>query len=321
MRKSNKLTSVIVLGWGTSAVMLAQPPQIQLRQGVISGGIPANGVATGGERVKGAPYAAEAVTETTQTMADGNRITRKTSSKIYRDSEGRERREEALDPSTGVSATPDRAPTVYISDPVAGANYVLNVLDHSAVRIPKPSAPPPAFGNANAGNSAGGFAPTITFQPMPGPGGVGAPIPQIIITPGNQVQITGPNGLPGPPLPPPPTRIERLGLRMIEGLQAEGTRTIETIPIGRAGNDQPSGGTSMEIVSETWVSLDLKVELMTRHNDPRTGENVYRLTNVIRSEPARELFEIPSDYSISEMPAISGGMITGGVSVGPAAER
>jgi hypothetical protein len=324
MRKLNTLMSVIVLGLGTTNVMLAQPQQIQLRQGTISGGIPATGVATGGELVKGAPYSAEAVTETTQTLADGNRITRKTSSKMYRDSEGRERREEALDASTGLSATPDRAPTVYISDPAAGANYVLNVLDHSAIRIPKPSAPPPAFGNSNAGNSAGGFAPTITFQPMPGPGGVGAPIPQIIITPGNQVQITGPNGLPGPPLPPPavsPTRIERLGLRMIEGLQAEGTRTIETIPVDRAGNDQPPGGTNLEIVSETWVSLDLKVALMTRHSDPRTGETAYRLINITRADPARALFEIPLDYSISEMPAISGGMITGGVSVGPVAPR
>jgi len=43
--------------------------------------------------VKGAPYSAEAVTESVQTLADGNRIVRKNSSHIYRDGEGRTRRE------------------------------------------------------------------------------------------------------------------------------------------------------------------------------------------------------------------------------------
>src|SRR5579863_8642300 len=46
--------------------------------------------------VKGAPYAAEAVTETNQTLADGNRITRKSAASVYRDSAGRTRREETM---------------------------------------------------------------------------------------------------------------------------------------------------------------------------------------------------------------------------------
>ena len=50
----------------------------------------------GDKPVKGAPYAAEAVTETTQTLADGNRITRKSSANVYRDSAGRTRREETI---------------------------------------------------------------------------------------------------------------------------------------------------------------------------------------------------------------------------------
>src|SRR4051812_15938271 len=49
-----------------------------------------------GDVVKGSPYSAEAVTETTQTLSDGNRISRKTSSMIYRDSQGRTRREHSL---------------------------------------------------------------------------------------------------------------------------------------------------------------------------------------------------------------------------------
>ncbi len=103
---------------------------------------------------------------------------------------------------------------------------------------------------------------------------------------------------------------------MIEGVMAEGTRMIEAVPAHRAGNAQP-----IEMITETWISPELKVELLKRHSDPRIGETVYRLTNVSRNEPSRALFQVPDDYSVSEMPTISGGTITGGVSAGPAAPR
>ena len=48
-----------------------------------------------GPTVKGAPYSAQAVNEMVQTLADGNRITNTSSSMLYRDSQGRERREES----------------------------------------------------------------------------------------------------------------------------------------------------------------------------------------------------------------------------------
>src|ERR1051326_1645363 len=47
-----------------------------------------------GPPVKGAPYSAEAVNESIQTLADGNRIVQRSSSMQYRDNDGRERREE-----------------------------------------------------------------------------------------------------------------------------------------------------------------------------------------------------------------------------------
>ena len=46
-----------------------------------------------GGPVSDAPYTADAVTETTQALADGNRISRKSSVAIARDGRGRERRE------------------------------------------------------------------------------------------------------------------------------------------------------------------------------------------------------------------------------------
>ena len=59
----------------------------------------------------GAPYSAEAVSETAQVLADGNRINRKAVTRIYRDSEGRTRREEVDDSGAVIS--------VSIVDPVA----------------------------------------------------------------------------------------------------------------------------------------------------------------------------------------------------------
>ena len=52
------------------------------------------GFELGRERVvKGAPYCADAVHETIQPLADGNRIVRKQSTRLCRDGEGRTRRE------------------------------------------------------------------------------------------------------------------------------------------------------------------------------------------------------------------------------------
>ena len=51
-----------------------------------------------GKVVKGAPYSAENVTEFTQVLPDGNRITRRNSAMVYRDSQGRTRREQGVMP-------------------------------------------------------------------------------------------------------------------------------------------------------------------------------------------------------------------------------
>src|SRR5215472_17325015 len=49
--------------------------------------------ADAGAPVTGAPYSATATTETTQVLADGNRIVNKTESLLARDSQGRTRRQ------------------------------------------------------------------------------------------------------------------------------------------------------------------------------------------------------------------------------------
>jgi len=70
-----------------------------------------------GKVVKNAPYSAEAVTEMTQRLADGNRIVNKSTANMYRDSEGRTRREEKLGAVGPWASNAEPMQTVFINDP------------------------------------------------------------------------------------------------------------------------------------------------------------------------------------------------------------
>jgi hypothetical protein len=94
---------------------------------------------------------------------------------------------------------------------------------------------------------------------------------------------------------------EDLGTSTIEGLPATGTRTTTTIAAGAIGNVQP-----IKVVSEEWFSQDLQVLVLTKHNDPRSGETVYRLLNVVRAEPDPSLFAVPADEPIGGKPGMRG---------------
>ena len=91
------------------------------------------------------------------------------------------------------------------------------------------------------------------------------------------------------------TTREELGQQTIEGVTATGTRTTTEIPAGAIGNEQP-----IRIVSEQWFSPELQVLVLTKHTDPRSGETTYRLTGIVRAEPARSLFDVPADYTLQE---------------------
>jgi hypothetical protein len=96
---------------------------------------------TNGQGIGGViPFTADEVTVTTQTLADGTKITRKRLEKLYRDSQGRIRRERfnAEAESVGQGDSPQ---SVQITDSVAGASYILNPRDHTAQRreIPRPT--------------------------------------------------------------------------------------------------------------------------------------------------------------------------------------
>src|SRR5262245_23102624 len=79
--------------------------------------------------VKGAPYSATAEAETIQMLADGNRIRSKTTRVVYRDREGRTRRE-------APGKTPGVPAQVFINDPVSNVSYALDVQRRIAVKSP-----------------------------------------------------------------------------------------------------------------------------------------------------------------------------------------
>jgi len=92
---------------------------------------------------------------------------------------------------------------------------------------------------------------------------------------------------------PQNVKTESLGSKTLEGVVAEGTRTTITIPAGQVGNEQP-----LQTVAESWYSPELQTVVLSKRNDPRSGETVTRYTNISRTEPAHSLFELPSDYKI-----------------------
>ena len=79
-----------------------------------------------GPTVKGAPYSAQAVNEMVQVLADGNRITNTNSSMLYRDSQGRERREE----TSGIGTVR----SMFITDPVEGVSYTLDAQQQNSAQ-------------------------------------------------------------------------------------------------------------------------------------------------------------------------------------------
>ena len=88
--------------------------------------------------VHGAPYTAQAVTQFSRTLADGNRIQRTTTASVARDSDGRTRTERTLEAIGPLAAlrSDNRGKTVFINDPVAGIGYVLDPSRHTVRQRP-----------------------------------------------------------------------------------------------------------------------------------------------------------------------------------------
>ena len=220
---------------------------------------------TEGKVVTGSPYSAQAVTEFTQVLGDGNRISRTNSSFIARDSAGRTRREQSL-MAVGpwANGTADAPKSIFIHDPVEGVSYVIEPNSHVA-NLMRTTQMTQVHDMAKEKElMAKRLAERAASRSIPAS-------------------------------KEPSVKKESLGSQMINGVMADGYRITRTIPAGQIGNDRP-----IDIVTETWNSPELQTVVMSKTSDPRTGDTVYKLTNIDRTEPAASLFTVPTDYTIKE---------------------
>ncbi len=197
-----------------TAPELPPPPMFVLQAGVPEEGGPSGAL---GERiellgfegmhpgrvVKGAPFSATATSETTQILQDGTVIHSTTTSTLYRDSQGRSRREVTFSGFGPLQTTGKPHTMIMINDPVTGTHYMLDAEEEVAhkmrMRFRDGGGPPekgPALGNKMEQHMA-------------------------------QEEAAG-------ELSKVP-----LGTQSINGVSAEGTRITHTIPVGRIGNDRP----------------------------------------------------------------------------------
>jgi hypothetical protein len=232
-------------------------------------------MAGAGEVVTAAPYTATATTESTQVLADGNRIVNKTSSFVARDGQGRTRRETDLHRIGTMQV--DSPKMVFINDPTTHTQYIVTPGGGGATKVIR---------------SEGNWKEE----------------PQIIDLRGTRerrikerVIVNARGAREGQQSKESTEQVkhEDLGTQTIEGVSAQGKRETVTIPAGEIGNEKP-----IEIVTETWFSPELHTMVLRKHSDPRLGENTYRLTDIKRNEPDASLFQPPAGTKLRSEPVI-----------------
>jgi hypothetical protein len=274
----------------------------------------------GAQSTAGKPVFAEFITEHHQSFTDGNRISRTSTSTIYRDAKGRIRRESQLSiPGlpTGVSASTQ---FVTIIDQSLGFGFILNSQEMVAHRYDLNAARPSYVAHVNASGSGGN---ALMSAPPAGGGeaattstGAGSPatarwrmhgfLRHGHDAPANSQLASGfipeETGFASAPTmridqpflaAPNPVRTENLGEQMILGFPAHGTRVITTLRAGEIGNDRP-----IDIVSEQWYSPELEMVMRSMHRDPWAGEFSTNMVKVSRGDQPAALFEVPTNYKV-----------------------
>jgi hypothetical protein len=291
-----------------------EPPPIMIPSGSIGASAP-----LGAQALEGNPMMAEFVTESHQTAKDGASITCSTNSVIYRDSQGRVRRESHLlvpGLPSGVTAkfiTIDdrRQGFGWVLDPQAlvAHRYRLNDADPSYVaRLSAQGSgqllPPAGKGSADSGENATAKSAAESRRWLPrafstppvalrqeAPEAMSSGPPESGVAPAEE---NGFNGVRRPFVAAPnPVRTENLGEQMILGYRTFGTRVITTLQPGETGNDAP-----IDIVSEQWFSPELGLVMRSLHRDPWGGEFTTTVASVRRGEQPSQLFSVPADYTL-----------------------
>jgi hypothetical protein len=273
--------------------------------------------------IKNAPYSAEVISEKTQSLADGNQITKRSATQTYRDSAGRTR-EETRDDSGNVRV-------VHVYDTVDGTRYVLNPSSKTATKIStnklrldmqkkldeartrlsdlrgrsdKPSGTARTHSQLSISGDAENEPVNVRVISINGETevNVNGKVTKFAAEKDHMAQLEAMKNMPmlnafqdrGYAAK---STTRDLGSRDFDGVRAEGKMTSYTIPAGEIGNRNP-----ITVSTESWFSPDLQVTVYSKQSDPRYGDTVYRLANIKRNEPAMSLFGVPTDYTVKEAP-------------------
>ncbi|HEY2913053.1 MAG TPA: hypothetical protein VGK21_06815 [Candidatus Angelobacter sp.] len=87
---------------------------------------------------------------------------------------------------------------------------------------------------------------------------------------------------------------EALGAMMMEGFAVIGTRRA-----GAASVASATTGASPNVVTESWFSKELKVDLLVSRQG-QSASRTTRLTNIAPGEPDPTLFQVPADYTVRD---------------------
>ncbi len=229
----------------------------------------------GGKPVSGKPLAATEIRRTLQVLADGTRIEKTDTNKYFRDGEGRTRVERPdgggvsiSDPTKGFAELRGsemtgqkvmvRKGTVSITTSSSSTGTsTLSGVDVGKLKAEAESRATALLGDGPA---------TAVFSGSPSTGW-------------STARVAAEAGA-----------TEDLGVQLINGIAAKGTRTTLTIPVGQIGNDR-----EIKVVSERWYSEDLQMLVKSSNKDPRFGETYYELSNVLQGPQDSALFQVPAD--------------------------
>lgn len=278
-----------------------------------------------GETIKNAPFSAEVVIETIQKLADGNVISNKTTMFNARDSQGRTRREARNGKGEIIDIT--------IVDPT-GSVLSLNPRSKTATKMPdrfQLGKSMPGGGmkeiNVETVRKSKDGGENIEVRAIVGDAKAGEK--NIVIkrvgpleadgaaavagAKGITIDVRGPENSPAIGMLANGSdgafmrlfsdskwaakkQSKSLGSKDIEGVKAEGKLTTYEIPAGEVGNAQ-----AIVVSDEVWTSPDLQMVVYSKHSDPRSGERIYRLTNLKREEVPASQFAVPADYKVRDL--------------------
>jgi hypothetical protein len=205
--------------------------------------------------VTGLPCTAEYLSTNTRTLSDGTHIISRQRSRAVRDSQGRVRIE--IYPPSTVHKKSDEPDFVYILDPIAQRE--VNISSRTKIAV-------------------------VTEERIP------------VLRPSSPLPVESQSPNPGASQSSrPESTKEAIPGKTFNGLEAAGTRTILTFPVGWEGNDQPIRNTA-----DVYVSRSLHILVFSQSESVLSGDDVMEITQLDRGEPDSSLFQIPGGYEVTE---------------------